>query len=266
MTPEEIQSVSDYHDYYVNYYRDYYDIDFDSLIWSYYRLTPAVFDKQNYLSLLRHTYLENKFSAELAAYDMNTQQLAEYFGVDGPDNPVLRVKHILLSTEGMTEAEKAAALEKTYEIIDMLIAYQGDDTEGYFTELMSQFGEDPGMQTDDGAENGYTFGSNVMPEEFENAARKLDAYEFTIEPIETTFGYHIILRLPLNYELFTDEEWEIMGYSVFEGGFNDVISEYSDSLDELAGSAAFSITGGLEKLNLADIFDKTLTESQFLTN
>lgn len=69
------------------------------------------------------------------------------------------------------------------------------DPAATFEELRLAYDEDPGQQTDD--YEGYTFGEGTMVDEFYQAAISLEVGAVS-EPVATTYGYHILLRLPLN--------------------------------------------------------------------
>lgn len=105
-------------------------------------------------------------------------------------------KHILIATtdsktnepysdEKKNEAKKLA--EETLKKIK-----NGAD----FDTLMNELSEDPGT-----AQNpeGYTFGKGEMVEPFENAAFALKENEVS-EVVESSYGYHIIKRVPLIIE------------------------------------------------------------------
>lgn len=161
-----------------------------------YVLAQSVVTEEFYMYTSEVTYL----------YDLLRDK---YFGDNGTKLPDLseiadileeggtyRVKHILISTvddynEAYSEAEKATALTQVEGILEKLEA--SDDLENYFHEMMLANSEDPGslMQPD-----GYTASSGQMVPEFEAASYELSHGEMS-GIVESQFGYHIILRLPL---------------------------------------------------------------------
>ena len=69
-------------------------------------------------------------------------------------------------------------------------AKNGDD----FAALMTEYSQDPGQP-----EEGYTFTKGYMVQEFEDASYALKEGEIS-DIVETSYGYHIIKRLPIDEE------------------------------------------------------------------
>lgn len=111
------------------------------------------------------------------------------------ENDVLYAKHILLMTidpstnlvlDEATVAQKKATAE---DILKQLRA--SSDLLGDFDALMNQHSEDTGLAA---YPDGYIFTANEMVQEFETATRNLE-YGQISDLVESSFGYHIILRL-----------------------------------------------------------------------
>ncbi len=106
--------------------------------------------------------------------------------------------HILLMSidpqtrQPLDEDAAAEKHEKAKEILAMLRA--SDDPEALFAELADQYSEDTGRAA---YPEGYTFTTGTMVEEFDSAARALREGEIS-DLVESRFGWHIILRRPLN--------------------------------------------------------------------
>ena len=150
--------------------------------------------------------------------------------------------HILLLTRDMsthqelddeTKAEKKALAEELKAKLD---AYAGDDLIGYFTELADEYSEDSGRA---GNPEGYTFGSGQMVEEFESAAAALGEGEVS-EIVESYYGYHIILRKPLDEAKAVDAVRE---------------TYFSGLLESRIEDAAVEMNPAVEALDLVDIYD-----------
>jgi len=129
------------------------------------QLTPFLVDTA-FIDSVAHSY-----------YDQMKTQLG------GKD--LLRPAHILiLIPQKATEAQKAAARHKADSICTALKA--GAD----FGELAKQFSQDPGTARNGGLLPWIGPGSTVK--EFEEAAYKLQTGEIS-EPVQSAFGYHVIL-------------------------------------------------------------------------
>lgn len=90
--------------------------------------------------------------------------------------------------QGGADQYNAEALAKANDIYAQLQA--ASSPLALFDELMV-FSEDPGSQSNP---DGYDFTAGQMVKEFEEATRALEYGEIS-EPVESDFGYHIILRL-----------------------------------------------------------------------
>lgn len=99
----------------------------------------------------------------------------------------IKASHILISAEeDASDEEKEAAKKKAEDIIAKL--KKGED----FAKLAKKYSDDTESKKD-GGNLGY-FNSGDMVEEFENAAYALKNNEYTTEPVETSYGYHIIMK------------------------------------------------------------------------
>lgn len=104
------------------------------------------------------------------------------------------VKHILIkpdakedsSNEEKEEAEKKA-LEKAKEVIKKL------DEGAKWKDLVKEYSDDTGSKKEEGLIKDFTKGDVV--DEFFEASTKLKDNEYTKEPVESTYGYHIILKV-----------------------------------------------------------------------
>lgn len=97
----------------------------------------------------------------------------------------LRAKHILLMFENESDT---GLLERRAQ--DLLKRAQNGEN---FDELVTTFSEDPGSSS---APDGYIFTDGEMVQEFEDAVKSIQPGEFTM--CESSYGYHVIQRLPLD--------------------------------------------------------------------
>ena len=119
-----------------------------------------------------------------------------------------RAKHILLLTKdmettitnedgttGYAPLDDKTIAEKKATADDLLAKLKAaSDPVALFDNLMNEYSEDSGLAANP---DGYTTYKGEMVSEFENAALALKDGEFS-EVVESDFGYHIILRLPLD--------------------------------------------------------------------
>ena len=120
------------------------------------------------------------------------------------DKGYLCASHILFMTidptthESLSEEEIAAKLAQAEEVYAELSAIKDpDELVARFAELKAQYCEDSGKAQ---YPDGYLFTPGTMVEEFENAVKSLEAYELSA-PVQSVYGYHVILRLPLSVEM-----------------------------------------------------------------
>jgi peptidyl-prolyl cis-trans isomerase D len=107
------------------------------------------------------------------AYNQNQQQ----FRV--PEE--VKVRHILLMTQGKPAGEEAAVKAKAEDILKQV------KSGANFTELVKKYSEDPGKATNNGE---YTVQRNgQMVKEFEDAAFRLKPGDTEI--VKTSYGYHV---------------------------------------------------------------------------
>ena len=127
-------------------------------------------------------------------YAPTSEDLAAY----AQENDLLCAKHILLMTQDMTtgealsEADAAAKKAQAEDILAQLQAITDPaELETKFDELMNEYSEDTGLSA---YPNGYVFTAGEMVSEFEEATRALE-FGAVSGIVESSYGYHIILRL-----------------------------------------------------------------------
>lgn len=116
-----------------------------------------------------------------------------------------KAKHILLSTidlETREPLDEETVARKKAQADDLLAQLRAaEDPIALFDDLMNEYSEDTGLEANP---EGYTTEKGKMVEPFETAALALKAGEIS-DVVESEFGYHIILRLPMNPDDFRDE-------------------------------------------------------------
>lgn len=181
--------------------------------------------RETYDRVARSNYLYQNlyqlYNTEGSALYASDEDLAVY----AADQNYITADHILLSTkdlttgEALTDEQKAEKKALAEEIKQKLDACEGDIDEltALFQELADQYSEDPGRET---YPTGYTFTTGSMVQEFEDAAYALSEGEVS-EVVESSLGYHILLRLPLDKSAAADE--------VREEYFTNFIAEQVDA-------------------------------------
>lgn len=127
------------------------------------------------------------------------------------DNEYISANHILLMTidsatgEALDEETIAAQEQKAREIAAELQAIEdSQQLLARFAELKEEYCEDTGKVT---YPDGYTFTPGTMVTEFEDACNALADYQVS-DPILTSYGYHIIIRLPLDPDKIVEYSYE----------------------------------------------------------
>jgi hypothetical protein len=155
------------------------------------------FDYLNRVSLLNNNAFLELYGENGSDYpDEDVMTYAE-------DNGLMAAKHILLLTvdtstgdalDDDTIAEKKAQIEDLYAQLQA-VADDQDAMIALFDELMAQYTEDTGYAY---YPDGYIFSEGEMVEEFEDAVEALDENYGLSDIVESSYGYHIILRIPVN--------------------------------------------------------------------
>lgn len=151
-------------------------------------------------NLLNQNYVSKDTYRDFLEYDLYTMKLTDI--VEVPEEDILNyanenyvhVQHILIGTIDQEtgakyEADKLAEKQKLADEIAAK-AKNGED----FYSLVEEYGEDPGMENNP---DGYTFTFGEMVPEFEAKSFELAVGEIS-DPVETSYGYHIIKKLPLD--------------------------------------------------------------------
>lgn len=109
-------------------------------------------------------------------------------------------KHILILTKDMTTGEEFSEEDKEKARIKAEELYKRALAGENFDELASEYSQDPGLKNNP---NGYVFGDGEMVKEFQDGTDALK--EGGIGLAESSFGYHIILRMPLEESDISDK-------------------------------------------------------------
>lgn len=176
------------------------------------------------------TYYLKLFEAEYGEDGENFADEDVYEFID--TNGYLYAKHILFKTvddagtalEESVVAEKYAAAE---DVIAQLNAISDQDERlAKFDELMNSLTEDPGIAS---YPNGYYFLPGEMVVSFEDGTKALEPYGIS-GIIESDYGYHIILRLPITPDDLYDGNYSFR-YLAATYAFDAMASEWFTSAE-----------------------------------
>ncbi len=189
-----------------------------------YFLTDVLFrDLQTTYALQNEVYGQS-FLEGGALYPVTDELVLDYIN----DNYV-RVKHILIKTTDLDDAEKAEARKRADNILDR--AKNGES----FEELVKEYSED-GMDP----ETGYYFTTGKMVQEFEEASYDLEVGEIS-DIVESVYGYHIIKKYEMEQDYILSDETlrsEAASQICYEA--------YADKLTSTAAGLSYEYLEGIE--------------------
>jgi parvulin-like peptidyl-prolyl isomerase len=151
-------------------------------------MTAADLDERLKAQNLTRSELEELYRKQLIINELLENTVFDKIVVSSDDveqfyDSRIRAMHILVDTEDEAEDIIAELKRSTLRSIE-------DD----FADLAEEKSIDPSAETNSGDLGEFSKG--MMVPEFEQAAFALDEYAFTAEPVQTQFGYHVILRVP----------------------------------------------------------------------
>lgn len=192
ITDEDKKYVQEVVDYYKQY-AEYYNTDLATFLANYVGLNGISTEKEfsNFvLEDYKKTLAVQKFIGDQASED----DLKEYYKENYSDK--LTVKHILIEVDSEAEDKDAAdeeAYNKAVKLISKLDKTDSKKLDSKFEELAKNNSDDTETYSNGGLIE--DFSKKDVVEEFYNAAADLKDGEYTKEPVKTTYGYHIILKV-----------------------------------------------------------------------
>ena len=169
--------------------------------------------EEDFAAYLRSLYRsEEAYQRATMANYLNLQHYTDTYGANGEkvsddqalgyleENGYLYANHILLTTmdlqtgEALEEAAVAEKEAQAQALAEELQAIQDpEQLVKRFLELKEEYDEDTGKTA---YPDGYVFLPGKMVAEFEEGVKALADYGVS-QPVKTSYGYHVILRLPL---------------------------------------------------------------------
>lgn len=151
------------------------------------------------------------------------------------ENGYMAADHILISTVDengatFTGDDLANAEAQAKEISSQLKAISGKDALfAKFKELKNEYSQDTGMSI---YPDGYCFKPGDMVSEFENAVKSQEEYEVS-DPVQSDYGYHIIITLPVtpdtNVEYVSEGKYKTIRYLAAIEQYNAVVNGWIES-------------------------------------
>jgi foldase protein PrsA len=207
-------------------------------------------DKQLKASNITQKDIEDYIHRSLVAMTdtdskVTDQQIKDTYDTNLKADPkafdVATVSHILIalqdSTTGKDIRTKDEALNRAKEVKDKL------DKGGDFGALAKEYSDDPGSKDNGGKYENEHLATSQWDPEFKKAAAELPVNKVS-DPIETSFGYHIMLVNSRTSDTF-DNVKETLKSQVAEGLINDFVTkelettlEYKSNLPAPSPSAA----------------------------
>jgi parvulin-like peptidyl-prolyl isomerase len=178
---------------------------------------------------VQETLVINKYLEGIAAgkASVTEEDIRKAYQEETAGDKTASVRHILLLTQGKTEAEKTEARKK---IEDILVkAKAGED----FAGLAKQFSEDPGSKDNGGLYENFGRGQMVKP--FEDAAFSVPVGQIS-GVVETSYGLHIIQVVDRKKETRPFEEVRAeIETRLKEGKQGSAVEDHIKSLKDKAG-------------------------------
>ena len=153
----------------------------------------GVEDEDELRDMLSLEYKRNLAIEDYVKDSITDDEIQKYY-----DDEVIgdiKVRHILIkpdTNDDMSTEEKTEAEEKAKTEAEDLIKQLDDGAD--FKELAKKYSDDTGSASDGGLIDYFNKDDN-MDEAFLNASIDLEKGKYTEEPVKSSFGYHIILKV-----------------------------------------------------------------------
>ena len=153
----------------------------------------GVEDEDELRDMLSLEYKRNLAIEEHVKNSVTDDEIEKYYNDEVIGD--IKVRHILIkpeTTDDMSTEEQTEAEEKAKKEAEDLIKKLDDGAD--FEELAKEYSDDTGSASDGGLIDYFNKDDN-MDEAFLNASIDLEEGKYTEEPVQSSFGYHIILKL-----------------------------------------------------------------------
>lgn len=173
------------------------------------------------------------------------------------DKGYMSANHILYLTTDMATGEEldAAALEDKQAAAGQMSEYLRTLEVEDEAELVARFEELKAEQCEDTGKtaypSGYVFLPGTMVTEFEDATKALADYEVS-EPVKSPYGYHVIIRLPLDVDAvveYSSDGTPLTARSLFAN------EQYANNMQEYHDSLEIKMAPEFENFSIADYLE-----------
>ena len=200
--------------------------------------------EDTFIEYLSEQYLPyDLYNQMMEANYIYQQTFTDIYGQDGAnvsdedaiqwleDNGYMSSNHILFMTvdtstgEALSDEDIAAKKAQAEELAAELQGIKDEEKRlEKFLEYKEQYDEDTGKAN---YPNGYTFTEGTMVQVFEDTTKELDDYQVS-DPVESSYGYHIIISLPLS----ADSIVEYSGTTAVTARAEKANEEYGQRMQE----------------------------------
>ena len=192
ITKENEEYVQEVVDYYKEYAKQY-GTDLTTFLANYVGL-PGITNEEEFYDYILEDYKKTLVVTNYLAEQAEEKDLKEYYKENYSDK--LTVKHILIEVDPEAEDAESAekeAYDKAKSLIKKLKKIDSKELDEEFEELAEDNSDDTATYSNGGLIE--EFSKKDVVEEFWEASEKLKDGEYTTNPVKTTYGYHVILKV-----------------------------------------------------------------------
>ena len=244
ITKENEKYVKEVVDYYKEY-AEYYNVDLATFLANYVGVNGITTEDEFYDYVLKD-YKKTLAITNYIASEAKEEDLKNYYKENYSDK--LTVKHILIEVDSEADDQDKAdkeAYNKAVELIKELDKTDSKKLDAKFEELAKDNSDDTATYSNGGLMENFSKGDVV--ESFWKASEELKDGEYTKEPVKSTYGYHIILKVSSTpVEKYSDIKDEVKT-AYAESLLADDSTLFAKKWDELRKEYKLSIKDDLMK-------------------
>lgn len=259
ITKENEKYVNEVVDYYKEY-AEYYGVDLATFLANYVGVKGITTEDEFYNYVLKD-YKKTLTITNYISENVKEEDLKKYYKENYSDK--LTVKHILIEVDSEAEDKNKAdkeAYNKAVKLIKELDNTSSKKLDSKFEELAKDNSDDTATYNKGGLIEDFT--KKDVVESFWDASEKLKNGKYTSEPVKSTYGYHVILKVSSTpVEKYKDIKEDVKT-AYAESLLADDSTLFAKKWDELRKKYKLSIKDDLMK----KAYKKTLEESTKVTD